>query len=229
LGVVPRLGGVVATILALAYFIGWRTAEGYYRAFGAAWVTSLLSPTELLQQSYLPLFGLVSGILIVSANTIGGSWSRIGMRRADRFTSIAAVVLFAVALAGERYLSPNVRVAVSGIVAIMFSFGVGLSIAEHAFALRAQNQQWRGPQLWFVYVLWTIVAVQLPMWYGEPSGRLAADPDGSRLPVVQLGTEEWRLVLARSDKLVVAKLSKAGPPTLRIVPVEQATSLRDAR
>jgi hypothetical protein len=51
-GIVPRIGGAVIGIAAIAYLVGWRTASAYYGAFGTEWITSLLSASELLLRSY---------------------------------------------------------------------------------------------------------------------------------------------------------------------------------
>jgi hypothetical protein len=59
----PQLGGMVIGLVAVGYFVGWKASCAYYGAFGAEWVASLLSPSELLQQSYTVLSGIVSGVL----------------------------------------------------------------------------------------------------------------------------------------------------------------------
>lgn len=221
-GVVPRIGGAVIGLVAIGYFIGWRTAENYYSAFGAGWVVSLLSPIELLQRSYTPLSGLIFGILLAVVNTVNGSWTKKGIRIADTVTSSGAVTLLGIALLGHTYIGVIWAGLAASIASLLFSLCIGFSIALHAFALRDQEQQWSGSQIWLIYFLWMVAATQLPLAAGESSGHLAADPEKSRLPIARLGSEDWRLLLARSDRFVLTKLSKDGtPPVVKIVPVEQ--------
>jgi hypothetical protein len=229
-GVVPRIGSAVIGLVAIGYFIGWRTSESYFGAFGAGWVSSLLSPIELLQRSYPPLSGLIVGILLAVVNTLNGTWTKKGIQRADTVTSVGAVTLLCIALLGDKYIGLVWTGVAAMSASLLFSLCIGFSIALHAFALRDQGQQWRGSQMGLIYFLWIIAATQLPLTAGESPGHLAADPEKSRLPIARLGSEDWRLLLARSDRFVLAKLSKDGqPPIIKIVPAEQVDFVHEIK
>ena len=50
-GVIIKIAALVSGLSALAIISGWKVARTYYHALGAPWVTSMLSPSALLQLS----------------------------------------------------------------------------------------------------------------------------------------------------------------------------------
>ena len=220
-GVVPRFGGAVLAIVTIGYFVGWRISLAYYGAFGAEWVTTLLSPSELLQQSYGPLSGFVSGLLLTTLYTVDGTLSKKWVELADIITTLLALLLLLLGLGMSIFVGVVGAAFFSLGVSFLLPFSLAFSVAQHAFAIRDRSGPTGSRSLQIVYLLWIIAAIQLPMWSGQPRGELAADPDVSTLPRVNLGSETWRLLLARQDRFVLVKLQKGQRPIVRIVPVER--------
>jgi hypothetical protein len=204
-GVLPQLGGAVLGIVTIGYFIGWKSASSYYGAFGAEWITSLLSPSELLQQSYTVLSGIASGILATMLVAVNGAWSKRWIQGADIVTSLVGTVLLFVALG----LDGCMRIRSSAYFAIaasfLLSFSLSSAIVLHAYAIRDKDRQVISGALQLGYFPWFFAAYQIPTLSGRPRGQLAADPDTSTLAVVTVNGEDWRLLLARSDRLVLTK------------------------
>ncbi|MGB8295605.1 MAG: hypothetical protein WCG85_09285 [Polyangia bacterium] len=223
-GVLPQLGGAALGIVTIGYFIGWKSASSYYGAFGAEWITSLLSPSELLQQSYTVLSGIVSGILATMLVAVNGAWRWI--QGADIVTSLVGTVLLFVALGldGCMRMSSSAHFAIAA--SFLLSFSLSSAIVLHAYAIRDKDRQVISGALQLGYFLWFFAAYQIPTLSGKPRGQLAADPDTSTLAVVTVGGEDWRLLLARSDRLVLAKIEKGKQRIIRIVPVEKVDRIQ---
>jgi len=226
-GVVPRFGGAILGIVAIGYFVGWKTASSYYAAFGAEWVTSLLSPSELLQRSYSALSGIVSGVLVTMLYTVKGSWSKKSIQWADLITSVLAVILVTVSLGLTGHIG-LVRAAYFSMAAsFVLPFSLSFSLAQHAFSIRDREGRTGSRTLEFGYFLWLFAALQLPMVSGQPLGELAADAETSRLPLVTVAGESWRLLLAHEDRLVVVKLERNKRPVIRIVATEKVDRIQE--
>ncbi len=225
-GVVPQMGGAVLGIVTIGYFIGWKTASTYYAVFGAEWITSLLSPTELLQQSYTVLSGIVSGILAMMLFAVNGTFSKGFIETADIVTSLVAAVLLFVALGLDGCTRITSSAYITLAASFLISFSLSSSVVLHAYAIRDKDRRVISGGLQLGYFLWFLAAYQLPMLSGQPRGQLAMDPETSNLAVVTIGGEEWRLLLARADRLVLAKLVKGKQPIIRIVPIEKVESIQ---
>ena len=225
-GVVPHLAGAVMGIVAIGYFVGWKTASAYYDAFGAEWVTSLLSPSELLQRSYTVLSGIITGLLGTMLYAVDGTWKKKWIEGADIVTSVLGVLLLCVAFGLDGCVRPTKAVPVAMAASFLLSSSISFSVAVHAYAIRDKDRKIGARSLRIVYLLWCFAAYQIPMLSGKPQGQLAADPETSSLPVVSVGGETWRLLLARPERLVLARLEKGKRPVIRFVPVEKVERIQ---
>ncbi|HBB2682975.1 TPA: hypothetical protein J9677_002357, partial [Escherichia coli] len=80
LGLLSQLAGLIVGFTALAYIIGWKEASAYYSELGAPWVTSLLTPTQVMQTS-IPLISTIAVVTLISvaelaSQNIGVRWLR---------------------------------------------------------------------------------------------------------------------------------------------------------
>lgn len=224
-GVLPRVGAAVIALASLGYFLGWQNARAYYGAFGADWIVGLLSTPELLQRAYGPLLTVCGGLLLGVVDTTTGNWSIKAIRRVQAVAGIVgSVLLFAPQFGGRHWSSPT-----SALLASLGGIGVsaclGMIVAQHARALRDQGLRWSVGQLPLVTSVWFFLITQLPQTSGGPEGRVAADARASTLAHVAIDGEDYRLVLAHADRLVVAKLRPGAPPVIRIVASDASKSI----
>jgi hypothetical protein len=227
IGLAPSLFGGLASSLAVAYFIGWRTSVEYFEAFGAGWVAPLLSPIELLQRSYSPLTALLIGMFFAVTAPVSLASNDKAIYRTDLAVGGFAVLLLSVLLVGEPYVGKRPAALAGFIASLLLAMGVGFTAVRFSLDLTVRRAAWGKRQLWFLYSIWFAVATQLPVAAGRGPGRLDADPVLSPLPVVRIGGEDWRLLLPGSDRLVIAQLFVDKKPIVRIVEANTADSIRE--
>jgi hypothetical protein len=222
----PQLGGMVIGLVAVGYFVGWKASCAYYGAFGAEWVASLLSPSELLQQSYTVLSGIVSGVLGTMLVTLDRLWSKKLIQRIDLVIAVLGFLLLIVASCLDGCHAETSAAYVTLSASFLWSFSISSSIVLHVYAIRDNERQPESTFLRLGYLLWFFVAYQMPTYDGRPRGQLAADPQSSNLPFVTTGGETWRLLLARQERLILVRLEKGKMPVIRIVPIEKVDSIQ---
>lgn len=227
LGLVPSIAGGLASSLAVGYFLGWRTSVEYFSGFGAGWVVSLLSPVDLLQRSYGPLSALLIGMFFAVVSPASRVSNQKALYRTDLAISLSGVLLLGVVLVGGPYVGKTAAAIAGSLSSLLMSIGIGFTIVRWALERRDRKVAWGKRQLWFLYSIWLVAATQLPIAAGRAAGELAADPVLSTLPVARIDAEEWRLLLASGDRVVVARLFPNGKPIVKVVPAEKAESIRE--
>ena len=136
----PQLGALVLGIAAIGYFVGWRVASAYYREFGAEWVVSLLSPSELLQESYTVLSGIVSGVLGTMLLLLNRTWNKKLVERIDLATTLLGFLVLFVALFLQDCLESSSGAYVTLAAAFLLSVSISSSIILHVYAVRDQER-----------------------------------------------------------------------------------------
>lgn len=222
----PTIAGGLGASVFVGYFIGWRTAVEYFAGFGAAWVVSLLSPLELLQWSYSPLLAVFFGIFLALVSPVSRASNDDAVFRAEVGAGALGFLLFAVALVGGEKLGSRLAAQAGLLSSLFLAADLGFTLVRWALERRTKRLTWSKRQLWFAYSIWTVGCLMLPIAAGRAQGKLAADVAWSQLPVVTVGSEEWRLLIAHGDQLVVAQLNVTGRPIVKIVNSGDALAIR---
>jgi len=235
-GLLPKLGGLVAGLSALALFFGWKEASTYYFELGAPWVAGMLSTSKLIQFSSrqisaIGFFALLSIYLITQQAVTEKS-----LRRWTLVILFPALLFLVIGLLPASWFnfSPlNIYLFLTGSV-FLISIAAGVTIGELIASLTNRKMVWSQYHYYLVY--WVIL-------YGlfqstDINARANAEYEGnlksSDLPIVSLAVpvpgKEWRLVTNIDSSFLVVSLAETkGDRVFRILSASDISSIKSTR
>lgn len=235
-GLLPKLGGLVAGLSALALFFGWKEASTYYSELGAPWVTGMLSTSKLIQFSSsqisaVGIFALISIYLLTQQAVTEKS-----LRRWTLIILLPALLLLTIGFLPSSWFNFSTTTIYSCLTGFVFlmSIAAGISIGELIAGLSNNKMVWS--QYHFFLVYWVI-------WYGlfqsiDINARANAEYNGnlksSNLPIVFLAVpvpgKEWRLVTNIDSSFLVVSLAETkGDRVFRILSASEISSIKSTR
>lgn len=219
---------------ALAYLIGWRETSSYYSAFGAPWVTSLLSPTRLAQSSawviwITLIFAFTSIYSIAAANA-----THHGMRWSAIATLAVGLVIGAIDKLQIEAISTQARALLLGLAALLFAISAGLTIAEVVARFKEDGFRWHSYYLWLFYFVVLLTFQWAPSRMGEARARLNMLSETTSLAPVDLkapgNNTEWRLLeVLDGSAILVALGSSPHLNQFRVVALTELQNVRSTR
>jgi len=221
-------------IAALAYLIGWKETSPYYSAFGAPWVTSLLSPSRLAQSSawviwITLIFAFTSIYSIATFNT-----THHGMRKWGIITLSVGLAIGAFDAFKPEWLSMQVKALLLSLAAVLFAVSAGLTIAEVIARFKEDGFRWHSYYLWLFYFVVMLTFHWAPARMGEARARLNMLSETTSLPAVRVkdpaNTQEWRLLEVLEGHAVLVVLGKSRDLNeFRVIPLSELQSVRSTR
>lgn len=235
-GLLPKLGGLVAGLTALALFFGWKEASTYYSELGASWVIGMLSPSKLIQFSAgqisaIGVFALLS-IYLITQNAV----TEKSLRRWSLIILAPALLLLIGGFLPSNWFnfsSTTIFFCLTG-AAFLMSIAAGVTIGELIAGLSNKKMVWS--QYHFFLVHWVIA-------YGlfqsaDINARATAEFNGnlnnSKLPIVSLvapiSGKEWRLITNIDSSFLVVSLAQTKEERIfRILSASEISGIKSAR
>jgi hypothetical protein len=235
-GLLPKLGGLLAGLSALALFFGWKEATIYYSELGAPWVTGMLSTAKLVQFSAVQIsaigiFALFSIFLITQQAATEKS-----LRKWSLIILFSAVLIFIVRFLPSSWFnfSPTTIYLMLTGAAFLMSIAAGVTIGELIAGLSDKKMVW-GKHHFFL--------LQWVIGYGvllsaDINARATAEINGdlknSNLPIVSLAMpitgKEWRLVTNIDSSFLVVSLAETKEDRVfRILNASDISSIKSTR
>lgn len=235
-GLLPKLGGLVAGLSALALFFGWKEASTYYSELGAPWVTGMLSTSKLIQFSAeqisaIGIFALFSIYLITQQAATEKS-----LRKWSLIILFPAALIFIIKFLPSSWFnfSPTAGYLMLTGAAFLMSIAAGITIGELIAGLSDKKMVW-GPYHFFL--------LQWVIGYGvlfsaginaRATAEINGDIKNSKLPIVSLAVpiagKEWRLVTNIDSSFLVVSLAESkGDRVFRILSANEISGITSAR
>jgi len=213
-GLLPKLGGAVAGLSALALLVGWREAQAYFSALGTPWFTESVSAAGLITRSAGLMTTIAFSVVLSVYNLSQGTATVKGLRRwSIILLFLAAPLFFAGSLPGNLFSKNGLYVCYI-LGAYATSISGGLTIGEVIARLSESDLQWDGYHVWLLYLAVSYGIFQAPDRIGYAQAQVDTDIGLSRLPKVVLTPvnvgESWRLVCIQGDKALLALLTTDG-------------------
>lgn len=210
LGLLPQIAGFAVGFTGLAYITGWRETSAYYRELGAPWVTSLLTPAQVMQTSIwlivlISVFAFISVLALLEKNA-----NQKGLRRWSIIFLGLAALAYALSLTLEGRVSASATNLLLGTTSLFWAISAGTMIGELIACLALQDFKWGGYEVFLLYFVVLYGFSRAPAVMGESRARLAGEPASTSLPRVTLAgatPSSWRLVGACGDKLLLISLA----------------------
>lgn len=235
-GLLPKLGGLVAGLSALALFFGWKEASTYYSELGAPWVTGMLSTSKLIQFSAsqisaVGIFALISIYLLTQQAVTEKS-----LRQWTLIILFPALLLLTIGFLPSNWFnfSPTtIYFCLTGF-AFLMSIAAGVTIGELIAGLSNNKMAW---SKYHFFLMHWVIAYGL-FQSADINARATAEFNGnlnnSKLPVVSLVTpvtgKEWRLVTnIDSSFLVVSLAATKDERTFRILSSSEISGIKSTR
>ncbi len=207
LGLLSQLAGLIVGFTALAYIIGWKEASAYYSELGAPWVTSLLTPTQVMQTS-IPLISTIAVVTLISvaelaSQNIGVRW----LRRWAIIFIILATITYLLSLAIDNRSGVTALIFLSS---MLWAFSTGATIGELIGCLALKEIKWGGYEVYLLYFVLFFCFSQAPDLMGKSRASLIERADSTSLPKVNLAgtTDAWGLIGPCGDKLLLISLGQ---------------------
>jgi hypothetical protein len=230
-GVALQLTGAIAGISAVAYFIGFRENQAYFRELGCTWYISLLAASDVIQTAIPALWGLALTGFIQFDLFLRGKASAKYFAKTAFVCSVLGTGLSILPDLLSHYLQP-LAIHVIAVVANSFIlWAAGTFVAEFLARFVESGRSWRAEHLTLVYLI-----VMFAAWYApDQSGRARADADSdptyTKLPEVKLTEvktgERWYLVHVIENRFLVGTFG--AKPADRHFRVVEAKDIRDVR
>lgn len=208
LEVLPRVVAAMLSLSALGYFVGWREANSYYTALGAAWAGSAIQPLTLLQ---------LSATTVISV--AGASFFSLVLLLDDRvspkslsWVCAALLVLAGLGLTTSQGLfgsiSPSGSYAFAAVSSTLCALAAGFTLTEFFGRVRrSTDKALASSHLWLVY--WFVLPglFWAPDRLGQARALRDAGASSSPLPLINasqgLRPGAWRLVHIAEDKALL--------------------------
>lgn len=217
---------------ALAYVIGLRETQSYFSAVGAPWVTSLLSPAQIMQSS--AWIWVIAGWFVVSSviSIVNGATPKLLRRQ-----SIASIVVGAVPLilaAFDLPADPQMRALLAVAGAVMFATSAAYTIGEVIALYKEQGLRWSGYQLYLLLFSCGMAFMFAPDRMGVASAQLATQQQTTGLPVAELASDdskqEWHLLAVAENNAVLVYLTpEIGQNRFRVVALTDIRSVNSTK
>lgn len=217
---------VIATtvpLIGLCYMIGWFEAKAYFRAFGAEWLASQLTATELLQFSWAPLISFAIVFVVLLDSRVQHVF---GQPRHIKLVVLAVIVLPLFALLGmllTSFLGWQVLETLF-IFAYLLCTAVFVALAVRAL-LRSLRQQTVETPLQ-IAVLGGCIALfgflVLPDQHGRALGLVDLNIRTSTLSVVEATDSNLpplRLLRLHGDTVFAVELLEGEKPKIYVLPL----------
>ena len=221
-------------IAALAYLIGWKETSAYYSAFGAPWITSMLSPSRIAQSSawviwITLLFGFTS-IYSIAADDA----THHGMRKWGIITLSIGLAIGAFDSFEPEWLPFQIKALLLSLAAFLFAVSAGLPIAEVVARFKEDGFRWHSYYLWLFFFVIMLTFHWAPARMGEARARLNMLSETTSLPILSIkdstNTKEWRLLEVVEGNAVLVVLGKTRDlDEFRVVPLSELQNVRSTR
>lgn len=197
---------------ALAAVVGWIQARAYYSQFGAAWLVSKLSTTDLLTFSWLPLAMLAvflwAGVMDLED---GGESRRKHTLWIMRYSWIFVLVLIAISVVLTKFDLPTLSAIVSINFAIAYALFAGAAFESLVLSLRYGTFRWDKSitRLIFGSILFGFYVV--PHQIGITRAQRDLHPEKSGLPAVvvrERPEEKYRFLLSSGGKAYAVRFDQ---------------------
>lgn len=234
-GLLPKLGGLVAGLSALALFFGWKEASTYYSELGAPWVTGMLSTAKLVQFSAVQIsaigiFALISIYLITQQAATEKS-----LRKWSLIILFPAALIFIIKFLPSSWFnfSPTTGYLMLTGAAFLMSIAAGVTVGELIAGLSDKKMVWS--KYHFFLLQWVIgygVLLSADI-NARATAEINGDVKNSKLPIVSLAVpiagKEWRLVTnIDSSFLVVSLADSKGDRVFRILSANEISGITSA-
>jgi hypothetical protein len=223
-----RFVRAIAASIAIAgscYVIGWVQAHAYFAGWNAPWMTGLLSASQLLAYSVLPLF-IVLYLLFFQIHGVARQEEkrpanlikrlRLVMLGMALFSGVAALHIF---YGGESH--PRADIILTFLLVVGFAF----FMAVEATALLMIYRQGSWDATATLALAWIVGfgGYFIPTMIGQAQARRDTTALTTSLPIVDLRAPDgisYRLVLVANDTYYLAELGDATNGFPRITPVK---------
>ncbi|MBP6521076.1 hypothetical protein [Shewanella sp.] len=211
LELLPRAIAAILSLSALGYFVGWREANSYYTALGAAWAAASVSPLALLQLSANTIVTVAAAAFFSLILVLE---KKVSLRNLSRFCA-ACLGIAGIFLAASQglfgYAPPSRAHILASVGSLFFAISAGVTLSELIGHIRQSSQPISSGHLWLIY--WFVLPGMFwaPDRLGEARALRDAEPLSSPLPVVEpdasLQPSDWRLVQLVGDKAILMMLT----------------------
>ncbi|MCU8030897.1 hypothetical protein L5M51_14180 [Shewanella sp. SM73] len=211
LELLPSAIAALFSLSALGYFVGWREANSYYTALGAAWAAASVSPLALLQLSASTIVTVAAAAFFSLILVLD---HKVSLRKLSWFCAAClgiAGILLAASQGLFGYAPPSGAHILASVGSQFFAISAGVTLSELIGHIRQSSQPISSGHLWLIY--WFVLPglFWAPDRLGEARAIRDAEPLSSPLPVVELDSSlqpsDWLLVQLVGDKAILMMLA----------------------
>lgn len=200
LNTLPRIASLVIGVTALGYLVGWLYAKEYFKVFGATWLLSELSTSELLSYSVIPIGFLLFFLYLATLDLEQSDWTEKWMSAVVKYGFAILITIFVFQVVFDILNQRTLYVFGSHAFALaMYLYAVS-SFGLLVIQFRKPKFKWNLLSTYLTYGILLGGLYFAPLYLGKAKGYSDIDPSHTSLPIVQLKNIDKKFLLLHHNK-----------------------------